>query len=113
MRLLTEDAALTCAHLLGKVDIEASQDWVTVEGRKLLVEDDPENRSISGCPNYGVAIKPCTHTLAVKVGYSTFLRIDGERICLDSVQGLTDGTPPGTVLYQVRAPGQDWVAGDE
>jgi len=112
MRLLTEDAALTCAHLLGKVDIEASQDWVTVEGRKLLVDDDPENRPISGCPNYGVAIKPCTHTLAVKVGYSTFLRIDGARICLDTVQGLTDGTPPGTVLYQVRAPGQDWVAGD-
>ncbi|HZN92943.1 MAG TPA: hypothetical protein VFB81_09555 [Myxococcales bacterium] len=112
MRLLTEDAALTCAHLLGKVDIEASQDWVTVEGRKLLVEDDPEHREISGCPNYGVTIKPCTHTLAVKVGYSTFLRIDGARICLDTVQGLTDGTPPGTVLYQVRAPGQDWVAGD-
>lgn len=113
MRLLTEDAKLTCAHLLGKVDIEASQDWVTVEGRKLLVEDDPESCDISGCPMYGVAIKPCKKTLAVKVGYSTFLRIDGHRICLDSVEGLTDGTPPGTVLYQVRAPGQDWVVGEE
>lgn len=113
MRLLTEDAVMTCAHLLGKVDVQFSQEWVTVEGRKLLVAEDPEGRDISRCPNYGVAIKPCTHTLAVKEGYSTFLRVDGHRICLDSVQGLTDGTPPGTVLYQVRAPGQDWVTGDE
>ncbi len=112
MRLLTEDGLVTCAHLLGKVDLSAVQSWVTVEGRKLLVETDPEGRSISGCPNYGVAIKPCTRTLAVAEGYSTFLRIDGRRICLDSVQGLTDGTPPGTVLYQVRQPGQDLVTGD-
>lgn len=113
MRLLTEDATLTCDHLLGKVSIEPSQGWVRVEGRKLLVEDDPEHRGISRCPNYGIAIKPCTHTLAVEKGYSTFLRIDGHRICLDSVRGLTDGTPPGTVHYQVRAPGQDWVKGDQ
>jgi hypothetical protein len=113
MRLLTEDASLTCDHLLGKVSVEPSQPWVTVEGRKLLVEDDPEHRSISRCPNIGISIKPCTHTLAVERGYSTFLRIDGHRICLDSVRGLTDGTPPGTVHYQVRAPGQDWVSGDE
>ena len=33
--------------------------------------------------------------------------------CLDSVRGLTDGTPPGTVHYQVRSPGQDWVRGDQ
>ena len=113
MRLLTEDAKLACAHLLGKVSLAPSQQWVTVEGRALLVEDDPEHRSISGCPNYGVSIKPCKQTLAVKEGYSTFLRVDGHRICLDTVQGLTDGTPPGTVLYQMRAPGQDLVAGDE
>lgn len=109
MLLLTEDAALICKHRLGKVDIAPSQDWVRIDGRRVLVEDDPENRGVSGCPNYGPTIKPCTHTLRVKQGYSDLLRIGGKRACLDAVSGLTDGTPPGTVDYVVRAPGQDWI----
>ena len=112
MRVLREDAVLTCKHLLGKVSLAASQHFVSIEGREVLVEPDPESRSISGCPNYGVTVKPCTQTLAVKTGYSTFVRIDGHRVCLDSVEGLTDGTPPGVVLYQVRTPGQELVTFD-
>jgi hypothetical protein len=46
----------------------------------------------------------------VKAGYSDLLRIDGRRICLDSLNGLTDGTPPGTVMYKVNEPGQPFVA---
>ena len=42
-------------------------------------------------------------------GYSDLLRVEGRRICLETVTGLTDGTPPGTVLYEVRDPGQDVV----
>jgi hypothetical protein len=49
-------------------------------------------------------------TLPVKSGYSDFVRIDGKRICLDTVTGLTDGTPPGTVEYKVRSAGQDFVS---
>jgi hypothetical protein len=109
MRLLTEDALLTCKHLLGKVDIRASQGWVTIQSRKVLVRPDPEGRSIKGCPNIGATIKPCQTTLAVKSGYSTWIRVDGKPVCLDSVEGLTDGTPPGVVLYNVRQPGQLFV----
>ena len=75
-------------------------------GRRVLVEPDPEGKSISGCPNLGLTIKPCTSTLKVQVGYSTDLKVDGRAICLDTVTGLTDGTPPGTVKYHVRSPGQ-------
>lgn len=109
MNLLTEDADLRCAHELGKVSIHAGQGWVRVGGRRVLVERDPERCAISGCPNYGPTIKPCTMTLAVQTGYSAFVRIDGRRICLDTVTGLTDGTPPGSVRYQVRASGQRFV----
>ncbi len=42
-------------------------------------------------------------------GYSEWLRIGGKRVCLDTVTGLTDGTPPGTVKYEVRDPGQRLV----
>jgi hypothetical protein len=110
MLWLTEDARLVCKHELGIVSIEATQEWVTVESRKVLVDDNPEQRSISGCPNISVTIKPCNKTLRVQHGYSDLLRIDTKRVCLDSVRGLTDGTPPGTVEYKVRHAGQDLVS---
>jgi hypothetical protein len=85
---------------------------VTVQGRPVLVRADPEGRPIAGCPNIGPTIKPCTTTLAVQKGYSDFIRIDGRPVCLDSVTGLTDGTPPGVVKYKVNVPGQTWVGGE-
>jgi hypothetical protein len=111
MKILTEDAVLICKHELGKVANQPSQDWVTIGKRRVLVETDPEGRAISMCPNFGMTIKPCQMTLKVESGYSEFIRVNGKRICLDTVTGLTDGTPPGTVKYQVRDPGQNWVAG--
>jgi hypothetical protein len=110
MKLLTEDAVLTCKHIIGTVQNRPTQDLVTVAGRKVLVETDPEGRPISSCPNVGATIKPCTATLKVEEGYSAWIRVDGRRVCLDTVTGLTDGTPPGTVKYVVRTPGQDFVA---
>ena len=109
MKLLSEDACLICAHALGVVGITATQGLVTIGGRRALVERDPESRPISGCPNVGATIKPCTSTLPVQVGYSGLVRIDGRRACLDTVTGLTDGTPPGMVKYRVRDPGQQLV----
>lgn len=113
MRLLTVDALMVCAHELGKVGLVPSQTWVRVQGRPVLVRADPEGRPIAGCPNIGPTIKPCTSTLAVQKGYSSFVRIDGRAVCLDSVTGLTDGTPPGVVKYKVNAPGQTLVGGSE
>ncbi|THF86047.1 hypothetical protein E7T09_12435 [Deinococcus sp. KSM4-11] len=107
MKLLTDKAQLVCAHEIGRVGLQASQSLVFVEGQALLVDDDPEGRPIRFCPNYGVGIKPCQRTLKVKQGYSTLLRIGGQRVALDSVRGLTDGTPPGVVEYLVRQPGQE------
>ena len=107
MKLLSEDARLICAHQLGGVGLAPLQDFVRVAGRRLLVEHDPEARPISGCPNVGATIKPCTATLKATIGYSELIRIAGRRACLDTVTGLTDGTPPGMVKYTVRLPGQD------
>jgi len=110
LKLLTEDAALTCEHILGVVAIQPTQNLVTIEGRRVLVEKDPEARPIHNCPNIGATIKPCTLTLAVKEGYSDLIRIEGRRACLETVTGLTDGTPPGMVNYLVRDPGQQIVS---
>ena len=109
MKFLTEDARVVCKHENGVVGIVGTQRLVTVNGRTVLVNNDPEGRPIAGCPNVGATIKPCTTTLKVTDGYSTFIRVDGRAVCLDTVTGLTDGTPPGTVKYEVRNPGQTLV----
>jgi hypothetical protein len=109
MKILTEDATLVCNHEAGRVSINPTQNLVRINGRRMLVERDPEGRRITGCPNVGATIKPCLSTLPVREGYSHLLRIDGRRVCLDTVLGLTDGTPPGTVDYHVRRPGQNLV----
>jgi hypothetical protein len=112
MNLLSQDAVLVCDHASGIVGIVPTQEWVRVEGRLLLVDNNPEDRPIVGCPNYGATIKPCIKTLRVDQGYSRFLRIDDRSLCLDSVKGLTDGTPPMTVQYTVRSPGQHLLGAD-
>jgi hypothetical protein len=109
MLTLTEDAGLFCKHGPGKVSIQATQELVTVEGRRVLVEPDPVGRPISGCPSV-VPFKPCLTTLAVQKGYSEFIRVENRRLCLDPVTGFTDGTPPGVVMYVVRTAGQNFVS---
>lgn len=114
MLWLTEDAVLVCNHEMGIVANRPSQELVTINGRRALIHDDPERRSINGCQNSNppVGIRPCLNTLAVQAGYSRFIQINGHAVCLDTVTGLTDGTPPGTVIYKVRSPGQGFVSSE-
>lgn len=111
MEWVTEQADIRCGHD-GRVANQASRRWVTVAGAPLLVERDPPDRPIAGCPNYGPTIKPCVKTLVVSAGHSVFVRIDGGPVVLSTLEGLTDGTPPGTVQYLVRDPGQRFVSAD-
>lgn len=108
MRILVKEAILRCGHD-GKVENVPSQEWVRVKGSPVLVDNDPQGRDISMCPNIGINIKPCNKTLPVAKGYSTFVRIGAKAVCLDTVEGFTDGTPPGAVKYNVRRPGQTLV----
>lgn len=111
--ILTDRARLICQHRTGVVLVFATQHLVRINGRAVLVgglpKGDPEFQPISGCPNFGMTVKPCTLTLKVKTGYSTFIFINGRPVCLDILSGLTDGTPPGVVNYQVVQPGQLFV----
>ena len=109
MKIFTRAGILRCGHD-GIVATVASQQWVRIASSPFLVQNDPQGRSISMCPNIGVNIKPCTSTLVVHTGYSIFIRVGGRPVCLDSVVGYTDGTPPGAVKYTVRDPGQRLVA---
>ena len=111
MMVLTLQAVINCDHQAGIVGNDASQSWVTIEGVPVLVAVDPENRPITSCPNLNplTGQAPCKQTLKVQQGYSQLGTIDGRRICLDTVTGLTDGSPPGLFKYTVRTPGQNFV----
>lgn len=104
--VVTVDARVVCRHELGKVALVNSQKWVRIATSAVLIAPDPEGRSISGCPNFSIGIKPCTHTLSVRVGYSSFLRINGHPVVRSVLAGFTDGTPPGVIEYVVRDPAQ-------
>lgn len=111
MFFITEDAVIVCKHETGRVTNAPSQDWVTIAKRRILVEIDPEGRTIKGCP-IQPPMRPCITTLKVIEsfgGYSNLIRIGGKRLCLDTVTGLTDGTPPGLVRYKVNNAGQPFV----
>jgi hypothetical protein len=109
LKFLTLGAVLRCGHK-GKINTKARQTYVTIDGVPVLIDNDPEGCSISRCPNVVTPNKPCTLTLAVSKGYSAFISIDGHEVCLETVEGFTDGTPPGLVKYSVMSPGQDFVS---
>jgi hypothetical protein len=111
MEWITVESLIKCGHD-GRVVNVPRQSWVRVGGAAALVEDDPTGRSILGCPNYGPTMKPCTKTLQVSRGYSSWLRVDGHRVVLSNLDGLTDGTVPGTVHYTVGDPMQRYVRAD-
>lgn len=106
---LTLDARVVCQHELGVAKQIVSQEWVRIDTVAMQIEPDPEGRSINGCPNFNITIRPCLHTLAVRTGYSEMVTIAGKPVVLASLSGFTDGTPPGVVKYLVRDPGQQWV----
>lgn len=108
MDWVTSNASIKCGHD-GKVGNVPSQHWVTVGAMAVLVDNDPEARDIGGCPNIGPTMKPCAKTLRVATGYSSWLRIGGHAIVMSNLDGLTDGTVPGTVHYTVRLAGQSHV----
>jgi hypothetical protein len=110
MKLLTEKGVLECTHGPGVVENKPTQSLVRIGGQRVLVENNPEGKRITGCPNSVPPMKACLLTLKVKQGYSNLVRIDGRRVCLDTVRGKTDGMPAGLPEYQVRSPGQAFVS---
>jgi hypothetical protein len=110
--IITKNAMLACAHETGIVLINpVKQEYVKISGAPILIKPDPAGKNILGCSNFNppTGIKQCMKTLPVMDGLSSFIKINGEFVCLQPTTGLTDGTPPGAVPYNVKAPGQGFV----
>ena len=109
MKIITEAGLISCDHATGIVTKLASQRFVSINSALVLVGNDPGNKPIAGCSNIAPTIKPCTMTMAVEEGKSALVFINNKPVCLETVIGGTDGTPPGLTKYRVRVPGQIFV----
>lgn len=117
--ILTHKGVLRCCHrspLGGKVNVHVSQNFVRINGGKVNLEGDTENCSVNSLSCAIITdpsknLFPCKQTKAETGGYSSFVTIEGQRICLDSVTGETISNPEGGT-YSVRNPGQRFVSAE-
>ncbi|MFI6712712.1 hypothetical protein ACIBF7_40165 [Nonomuraea sp. NPDC050478] len=103
--VLNADASIGCGHG-GTVQLGAGAATLTAGGAKVLAAGDLDGRPISGCgtkPAPG-GIVPCTAVVSVTGGMAATLSDGGRAALLDTVTGLTNGNPPGTLV--VLSPGQ-------
>jgi hypothetical protein len=114
MFVLVETSTVKCAHG-GVVDIKPSQDLVFIEREPMLVEPDLVGRSISACPHATPSTPPCRNTIGVddRPTHSSFVRIEGRRLCKDTTIGKTDWSQLGIVPFSVTDPGQTLVTVSE
>ncbi len=108
MRVLTSNGKLKCLHQLGVADCRSnSQSWVRVGGHPVLVGNDPAGRSFGTAgPPCSIPTLMCLGTLVPMAGHSSFVRIGGTPVCLDTIVGLNQ---PSGFGYFVQDPGQTLV----
>ncbi len=96
--VVTTNARIMCAHG-GQVTLAPRQTTVTIQGGAVLRETDLMGAPIVGCAQPpSVASKPCTLVVAVMPGGSSpLVSVAGMPAHLDTLTGMTDGVPPGTV----------------
>jgi tetratricopeptide (TPR) repeat protein len=97
-QLLGFESRLVCAHTLGVVQVQHGEE---TGFPPVITEADILGASVVGCPNVGVGVKPCQSVISVAHGLSGRVRRDGSPALLADGWGLTDGTPPGTVRFEV------------
>ena len=106
--VVTTNATILCAHG-GRVTLTPRQTTVTIAGGAVLRETDLMGAPIVGCAQVpSVSTKPCTTVVTVMPGGSApTVSAGGMPVHTQSLTGMTDGVPPGTI--QVVSPGQTTV----
>lgn len=111
-----ETARCNCEHR-GGVQIRPSQDWVTIDGRLLLVEGDLDHRPIVLCRGGAevVGVTRCRSIATVDddLSHSHLVAIDGRGVVLSTASGTTDWSSVAIARWTLGNPGQLWVAIEE
>ncbi len=103
--VLTSKAVIQCIHG-GKVTIPSHPGRMTIQGSAVLCEGDLVGAPIVACPVVASTnSKPCTTVISTLPGStSPKLIVSGRPAYVATLQGVTDGLPPGAL--QVSSPGQ-------
>ncbi len=103
--VLTSSATVMCSHG-GRVTLIPRQVTVGIQGGMVMCEPDLMGAPIVGCAQPPTpTTKPCTAVVSTLPGSSNpRVLVAGRPVYLATVQGVTDGVPPGTLL--VVFPGQ-------
>lgn len=103
MKVLNLAAVLKCSHG-GTLQISPQSVKLRVAANEVLMEQHIISALIAGCPQSGSGITPCTAVTQITAGQATKLTINSQPVLLDTLAGITNGNPPGTLV--VVAPGQ-------
>jgi hypothetical protein len=102
--VLTAASALVCPHQ-APLTVQASQRQLVVDGQPVLVRADLLAATVSGCPNTGPGLKPCTLVTNIAAGLAVTLRVGAEPVALETAYGATDAVPQ-PAFWRVTAANQ-------
>lgn len=92
---LTESSSLGCTHG-GSISLHAGQSKLTVNGSKVLVSGDLDGASVSLCGTTpSPTTSPCQTFTPSPGGAAQKLKVNGKGVLLETLQGITNGVPPG------------------
>ena len=96
--VVTSNARIICAHG-GQVTLVPRQTTVTIGGGAVMREGDLLGAPIVGCTQPPTtSSKPCTAVVSTLPGGSSpTVSVGGLPVHLDTLSGVTDGVPPGTI----------------
>jgi hypothetical protein len=112
--IVTSNAQIMCIHG-GQVTLIPKQTSVMISGGMVMCAGDLEGSPILGCPvPPSPGSKPCLTVVSVippmaPPSASATVKVGGKPVLLATLQGMTDGVPPG--MIQVVNPGQMTVQG--
>lgn len=97
-QVVTTNARIVCSHG-GQVTLIPKNPTVTAGGAPVVRETDLVGAPIVGCAQApSTNTKPCTMVVSTLPGGSApLVAAGGMPVHIDSLSGVTDGVPPGTI----------------
>jgi hypothetical protein len=94
---LNHRATLQCTHGGTVLLFPLPMRSFNIMSSPVVTDTDLMSAIIVGCPQISLVTKPCIKIVAILMGRALQIQVDGEIPILDSLQALTDGSPPGLV----------------
>ena len=95
LKYLNHASILRCVHGGQAQFVTPPQRSFFNANSPILTDGDLLRAVIVGCPQTGIGLKPCTKITSILMGKARRICVDGETPLLETLQAMTDGSPPG------------------